>query len=133
MRRIAGIFTAYDAENISLHSSAFGLAPLYLADLVSAVPGPGADPGRADAGPGPGEGSVLGAAPRDPVDRAAASAGEQLLDGFEGKLTTSKWARMAWCSQDTAGRDIADLIDKGILEKEGAGGRSTSYRLAPPG
>ncbi|HEX8426412.1 Fic family protein [Hymenobacter sp.] len=56
---------------------------------------------------------------------------QRLLDGFEGKLTTSKWARMAKCSQDTAGRDIADLIDKGILLKEGAGGRSTSYRLAP--
>jgi len=55
----------------------------------------------------------------------------RLLDGFEGKLTTSKWARMAQCSQDTAGRDIADLIAKGILVKESAGGRSTGYRLAP--
>ncbi|WP_324680721.1 Fic family protein [Hymenobacter sp. GOD-10R] len=55
----------------------------------------------------------------------------RLLDGFEGKLTTSKWARMAKCSQDTAGRDIAELISKGILVKESAGGRSTSYRLAP--
>jgi len=55
----------------------------------------------------------------------------RLLDGFEGKLTTSKWARIAKCSQDTAGRDIADLIGKGILLKESAGGRSTSYRLAP--
>lgn len=55
----------------------------------------------------------------------------RLLDGFEGKLTTAKWARMAKCSQDTAGRDIADLIAKGILRKESAGGRSTSYRLAP--
>ncbi|WP_245849756.1 Fic family protein [Hymenobacter crusticola] len=55
----------------------------------------------------------------------------RLLDGFEGKLTTSKWARMAKCSQDTAGRDIAELISKGILVKEIAGGRSTSYRLAP--
>jgi len=55
----------------------------------------------------------------------------RLLDGFEGKLTTSKWARMAKCSQDTAGRDMADLLSKGILVKESAGGRSTSYRLAP--
>jgi Fic family protein len=55
----------------------------------------------------------------------------RLLDGFEGKLTTSKWARMAKCSQDTAGRDIADLITKGILIKESAGGRSTGYLLAP--
>ncbi|GAA4354351.1 Fic family protein [Hymenobacter saemangeumensis] len=55
----------------------------------------------------------------------------RLLDGFEGKLTSSKWARIAHCSQDTAGRDMADLVAKGVLEHEGAGGRSTSYRLAP--
>lgn len=54
----------------------------------------------------------------------------RLLDGFEGKLTSSKWARMAKCSQDTAGRDLADLVAKGILLKEEAGGRSTNYRLA---
>ena len=54
----------------------------------------------------------------------------RLLDGFEGKLTSSKWARMAKCSQDTAGRDLADLVVKGILVKEEAGGRSTSYCLA---
>lgn len=55
----------------------------------------------------------------------------RLLNGFEGKLTTSKWARIAKCSQDTAARDITDLINKGIIVKESAGGRSTSYRLAP--
>ena len=54
----------------------------------------------------------------------------RLLDGFEGKLTSSKWARMAKCSQDTAGRDLTDLVAKGILVKESAGGRSTSYSLA---
>jgi Fic family protein len=54
----------------------------------------------------------------------------RLLNGFEGKLTTSKWARIAKCSQDTAGRDIADLVTKGLLAKESAGGRSTSYRLS---
>lgn len=53
----------------------------------------------------------------------------RLFDGFEGKLTSSKWARITKCSQDTAQRDINDLIDRGILEKESAGGRSTSYRL----
>lgn len=53
----------------------------------------------------------------------------QLLDGFEGKLTTSKWATIAKCSQDTATRDIQALLDQGILGKEAAGGRSTSYRL----
>jgi Fic family protein len=53
----------------------------------------------------------------------------RLLDGFEGKLTSSKWAKLAKCSQDTALRDIGDLVDRQILAKEDAGGRSTSYRL----
>ncbi|MYD79932.1 MAG: Fic family protein [Gammaproteobacteria bacterium] len=54
----------------------------------------------------------------------------KLLDGFEGKLTSSKWARIAKCSQDTATRDINDLIDRGGLCKDPAGGRSTSYSPA---
>lgn len=53
----------------------------------------------------------------------------RLLDGFEGKLTSSKWAKLAKCSQDTAGRDIGDLVKRGILLKDAAGGRSTSYSL----
>lgn len=53
----------------------------------------------------------------------------KLLDGFEGKLTSSKWAKIAKCSKDTAIRDINDLIDKNILQKEAAGGRSTNYEL----
>jgi len=53
----------------------------------------------------------------------------RVLDGFEGKLTSSKWAKLAKCSQDTAYRDILDLLDKGILKKGSAGGRSTSYDL----
>lgn len=53
----------------------------------------------------------------------------KLFDGFEGKLTSSKWAKITKCSQDTALRDILDLVDKGILLKEPAGGRSTSYAL----
>lgn len=52
-----------------------------------------------------------------------------LLDGFDGKLTSSKWAKIAKCSKDTAIRDINDLINKGILQKEPAGGRSTNYEL----
>lgn len=52
-----------------------------------------------------------------------------LLDGFEGNLTSSKYAKIAKTSQDTAGRDINDLLARGILAKE-AGGRSTRYRLA---
>ncbi|WP_263351054.1 Fic family protein [Acidicapsa acidisoli] len=54
----------------------------------------------------------------------------QMLNGFEGKLTSSKWAKLAKCSQDTALRDIEDLVRKGVLAKEAAGGRSTSYLLA---
>ncbi len=53
----------------------------------------------------------------------------RLLDGFEGKLTSSKWAKLAKCSQDTASRDIDDLIHKNILTRGPAGGRSTSYDL----
>jgi len=56
----------------------------------------------------------------------------KLLDGIEGKLTSSKWAKMAKCSQDTALRDIVDLVDRGILAKDPAGGRSTSYSLLLP-
>jgi Fic family protein len=52
-----------------------------------------------------------------------------LLDGFEGKLTSSKWAIMAKCSQDTASRDIDDLIKQTILLKDGSGERGTSYSL----
>jgi Fic family protein len=51
----------------------------------------------------------------------------KLLNGFEGKLTSSKWAKLTKCSQDTAARDIQTLIEAGILVKDGAGGRSTSY------
>jgi Fic family protein len=54
----------------------------------------------------------------------------RLLNGLEGKLTTSKWAKLAKCSQDTALRDIEDLIEKKVLVKDEAGGRSTSYSLA---
>lgn len=52
-----------------------------------------------------------------------------LLDGFEGKLTTSKWASLTKSSQDTALRDIQQLVDRGILARNRAGGRSTSYSL----
>ena len=54
---------------------------------------------------------------------------KRLFDGFHGKLTTSKWASIAKCSQDTALRDIEGLIERGILVKDVAGGRSTSYSL----
>jgi len=57
----------------------------------------------------------------------------RLLDGFEGKLTTSKWAKLAKCSQDTAYRDILDLVKRGALQKDPGGGRSTSYSLSAGG
>jgi Fic family protein len=57
----------------------------------------------------------------------------RLLDGFDGKLTSSKWATIEKCSPDTALRDIADLVERGILKKDEGGGRSTSYSLADEG
>jgi Fic family protein len=54
----------------------------------------------------------------------------RLLDGFDGKLTSSKWATIEKCSPDTALRDIADLVQLGLLTKNEGGGRSTSYSLA---
>jgi Fic family protein len=56
----------------------------------------------------------------------------RLLDGFEGKLTSSKWAAIAKCSADTALRDIGDLVARGVLKKSESGGRSTSYELVMP-
>jgi Fic family protein len=53
----------------------------------------------------------------------------RLLEGFEGKLTSSKWAKIEKCSQDTASRDIDNLVNRGVLTKDPAGGRSTSYSL----
>jgi Fic family protein len=54
----------------------------------------------------------------------------RLLDGFEGKLTSSKWAAIAKCSPDTALRDISELLTLGVLRKLPGGGRSTAYELA---
>ncbi|MEO8076815.1 MAG: Fic family protein, partial [Acidobacteriota bacterium] len=54
----------------------------------------------------------------------------RLLDGFEGKLTSSKWAALTKTSQDTALRDIQQLVERGVLVREPAGGRSTSYSLS---
>ncbi len=56
----------------------------------------------------------------------------RLLDGFAGQLTSGKWATIAKCSTDTALRDIHDLLQRGVLVKRDAGGRSTSYALASP-
>ncbi len=64
-----------------------------------------------------------------PINERQSAMINRLLDGFHGKLTSSKWAQLTKCSQDTAARDIAGMIEKKILEKDEAGGRSTSYRL----
>ncbi len=69
--------------------------------------------------------SALNGRQRDIINR--------LLDGFAGKLTSSKWASFTKCSQDTALRDIDGLIALGILVKDAGGGRSTSYSLVAPG
>ena len=57
---------------------------------------------------------------------------ENMRHILQGKLTSSKYAKLTRVSQDTAGRDIADLMGQGLLRKEEAGGRSTSYRLVEP-
>jgi len=54
----------------------------------------------------------------------------RILDGLEGRMTSSKWAKIARCSQDTAWRDILDLVERGALRKDPGGGRSTSYSLS---
>jgi Fic family protein len=56
----------------------------------------------------------------------------RLLDGFEGKLTSTKWALLSKCSQDTASRDIEELIQQNVLIKNPGSGRSTSFSLKKP-
>lgn len=65
-----------------------------------------------------------------PVNERQRRVVNRLLDGFEGFLTTSKYTRIARCSADTALRDIGDLVERGVLVRNAAGGRSTSYRVA---
>lgn len=66
---------------------------------------------------------------KQPLNERQIKVLNRLFDGFEGKLTSSKWAKLAKCSQDTAYRDIMDLIERGALQKDPGGGRSTSYSL----
>ena len=66
---------------------------------------------------------------KEPLNERQIKILNKMLDGFEGKLTSSKWARLAKCSQDTAYRDILNLIGRGALQKDPGGGRSTSYSL----
>ena len=66
---------------------------------------------------------------QQPVNERQRKVINRLLDGFEGKLTSSKYAKLAKCSEDTALRDIRALVERGVLIKNEAGGRSTSYTL----
>jgi Fic family protein len=65
-----------------------------------------------------------------PLNERQRSVINRLLDGFEGKLTSSKYAKLTKCSQDTAHRDIQALVERGVLVQNPEGGRSTSYSLA---
>jgi len=69
---------------------------------------------------------------RKPVNERQQLVINRLLDDFKGFLTTSKYAKLAKCSPDTALRDIRELLSRGILVQNPSGGRSTSYRLAEP-
>jgi Fic family protein len=95
--------------------------------------------GRAVAGAEDGLASVLRKAKvwerinsQSPVNERQRKVINRLLDGFEGKLSTSKYAKLAKCSGDTALRDIKILLDQGILIQDKGGGRNTSYRLVEP-
>jgi Fic family protein len=66
---------------------------------------------------------------RVPVNARQRDVLNRLLDGFTGKLTTTKWATLEKCSHDTALRDIDGLVKQGVLRKDPGGGRSTSYSL----
>ena len=66
---------------------------------------------------------------REPLNKRQIKVLNRVMDNFEGKLTSSKWAKIAKCSQDSAGRDIKDLIERGALRKDPGGGRSTSYSI----
>jgi Fic family protein len=95
--------------------------------------------GRAIAGAEAGLASVLGKAKiwerinnQSQVNERQRKVINRLLDGFEGKLSTSKYAKLANCSGDTALRDIKILLDQGILIQDEGGGRNTSYRLVEP-
>ena len=70
-----------------------------------------------------------GASGSAPLNERQVKLLNRLLDGFEGKLTSSKWAAIAQCSPDTALRDITELLARGVLRKSDAGGRSTGYGL----
>lgn len=74
--------------------------------------------------------SIWASVNRQPINDRQRLIINRLLDGFEGNLTTSKYAKIAKCSADTALRDIRELLERGVLLQNEGGGRSTSYRIA---
>jgi Fic family protein len=66
---------------------------------------------------------------KEPLNERQIKVLNRIMDGFEGKLTSSKWAKIAKCSPDTALRDITDLVERRALRKDPGGGRSTSYSI----
>jgi Fic family protein len=66
---------------------------------------------------------------KEPLNERQIKVLNRVMDNFEGKLTSSKWAKIAKCSQDSAGRDIKNLTERGALRKNPGGGRSTSYSI----
>lgn len=91
----------------------------------STAPSTGAAPDQCGAQ----QGAPLAAVGGDPLNERQVKLLNRLLDGFDGKLTSSKWAAIAKCSPDTALRDINELLTRGVLRKSEAGGRSTGYEL----
>jgi Fic family protein len=76
-----------------------------------------------------GQMEALGFSHRQQASWATLTQDVRLFDGFEGKFTSSQWAKLVKCSQDSANRDISDLIKRQVLVKDEAGGRSTRYSL----
>lgn len=94
---------------------------------ANARQGPGTGPSRARWRAG--EGAFLAALSGIALNERQVKVLNRLLDGFEDNLTSSKWATLSKTSNDTALRDINELVELGILQRSGAGGRSTSYDL----
>ena len=69
---------------------------------------------------------------QSPVNNRQRKVINRMLDDFKGHLTTSKYAKLAKCSNDTALRDIRELLARGIVAQNSGGGRSTSYRITDP-
>ena len=101
--------------------------------VVSRLPRPCVRRRGGDAIRRPAQGALLGSDQGQPLNERQRNVINRLLDGFEGKLTSSKWAALTKCSHDTALRDITDLVKRGILVRDAGGGRSTSYSLAGVG